>query len=154
MSDTNTKEARTLNESQTDFLVSMLKNFKARPDVDWATVAQETGMTIKSAKERYRLITIKLGIHNVTGGGNDAAGASSTSDVTPKKATTPSKKSATNTPKSAGVTKRAGKVGAKAAKAPKGKGKGKAKEEEEVGKEDEGNDEVMTDDAHTDGFNA
>ena len=70
-------------------------------------------MTVKSAKERYRLLSIKLGWNDGPNNNNSTPSKATAKTPTPKKPT--------------GVAKRSGKVGQKAQQTPKGKGKGKGK---------------------------
>ncbi|KAJ0123504.1 hypothetical protein J7T55_011969 [Diaporthe amygdali] len=95
------KESVTLNEAQTSFLALLMRNIQTKPDIDFDAVAKELGINTKSAKERFRLLSIKMGWKDG-----------------PKTPSTPKKPT--------GVTKRTpGKVGTNSAK--KG-GKGKMQE--------------------------
>ncbi|KAJ4386668.1 hypothetical protein N0V93_009566 [Gnomoniopsis smithogilvyi] len=107
-------DGATLTEAQLKFLASMMKNTKSKPDIDWDQVAAEFGMTVKSARERHRVMSNKFG-WNAKSGGDGL----SPSPKTPKK--------------SAGVTKNTGRVGGSAKK---GKGK-KAVVQDDEGSADE-----------------
>lgn len=83
-----TKESATLNETQTKFLAILMRNVKGKPDIDVSSffqedflplckvrstditlltcpkfdaVSKELGITQKSAKERFRLLSVKMG---------------------------------------------------------------------------------------------
>ncbi|KAH8762034.1 hypothetical protein F5883DRAFT_646825 [Diaporthe sp. PMI_573] len=56
-----TKESTTLNEAQTNFLALLMRNINSKPDIDFEAVAKELGINEKSAKERFRLLSIKMG---------------------------------------------------------------------------------------------
>ncbi|KKY32252.1 hypothetical protein UCDDA912_g07793 [Diaporthe ampelina] len=56
-----TKDSTTLNEAQTNFLALLMRNIKSKPDIDFDAVAEELGITPKSTKERFRLLSIKMG---------------------------------------------------------------------------------------------
>ncbi|KAL1859754.1 hypothetical protein Daus18300_009476 [Diaporthe australafricana] len=117
------KDTTTLNEAQTSFLTLLMKNIKTKPDIDFDAVAQELGITPKSAKERFRLLSIKMGW-------NDG----------PKGPSTPQKHS--------GVTKRAaGRVGAKGGKGKKADNATPdgADDPDELGNKADDSDEIVKD---------
>ncbi|KAG8168258.1 hypothetical protein KVR01_003947 [Diaporthe batatas] len=86
-----TKESTTLNEAQTKFLAILMRNVKGKPDIDFDAVSKELGITQKSAKERFRLLSVKMGWKD--------------GPSTPKKPTGVTKR----TPSKVGGGKRAGK---------------------------------------------
>ncbi|KAI3398557.1 hypothetical protein diail_8902, partial [Diaporthe ilicicola] len=101
------------------FLALLMKNAKSKPDIDFDAVAKELKITPKSAKERFRLLGIKLGWKD-----------------DPKSPSTPKKPT--------GVTKRASaKVGTKSAQ--KG-GKGKKAEAATTQDADDSEEMVTKDD--------
>ncbi|POS76750.1 hypothetical protein DHEL01_v204863 [Diaporthe helianthi] len=56
-----TKESVTLSEAQTKFFAILMRNIKGKPDIDFDAVSKELGITQKSAKERFRLLSVKMG---------------------------------------------------------------------------------------------
>ncbi|PSR75440.1 hypothetical protein BD289DRAFT_487126 [Coniella lustricola] len=133
-----------MNEAQVRFLASMMKNNRAKLDVDWdAVVAEIGGLTVKSARERYRVMAIKFKFNKEGGGGGGGGsghGSSTTTNDNDDAEYTegPNVASSPATPRKArggGVAKNKGRIGDSAKKA-RGRKKTIVKNEQNGGEEE------------------